>query len=73
MVDIPSGREPIRAESTGVGDMHYGEGKPERNTCYQRLRAGLGVGGWGRGGDGPGVGLVVILESQGAGVKARSS
>lgn len=42
--DTSSGREPIRAESTGVGDMHNCEGKRERNTCYQRLRAGAGEG-----------------------------
>lgn len=28
----------------GVGDMHNCEGKRERNTCYQRLRAGAGEG-----------------------------
>lgn len=44
MVDASRGKEPIGAESTGVGDMHYGEGKHERNKSYQRLRAGAGEG-----------------------------
>lgn len=43
-MDASSGKEPIGAESTGVGDMHNGEGKRERNKSYQRLRAGAGEG-----------------------------